>query len=312
MSENKFTIQDVVKKFEKFPKYMTYGAGKMSKRWGCSRKDIIKARKIIRSKKKTNRLPKVLIFDIETSPTISYTWRRFKENISLDQVIQDPIMLTWSAKWLYNAEIMSDKITVNEIKRFDDYRIVKSLWDLIDEADIVVAHYGDAFDLPMLNSRAIVNGLPPYSTTTSIDTKKVSSKQFRFPSNKLDALGEYFGVGKKIKTDFMLWRRCLEGEQAAINEMSIYNDQDVVVLEEVYLKLRPYIKAHPNVGIYLESDNPVCSNCGSSDIQITNKDYYTPTGRYNVYRCKCGALSRERTHNMDKDRRKTLLTSTAK
>jgi uncharacterized protein YprB with RNaseH-like and TPR domain len=304
------TLDQVVEKFRKFPKYMQSGAGKMSRRFKCSKETIKEAKRIVRGFKNPS-LPKILVFDIETSPTISYTWRRFKENISLDQVIQDPIMLTWSAKWLYGTEIMSDKITVEEVKKFDDYRIVKSLWDLINEADMVVAHYGNGFDVPMMNARAILNGLPPYSVTTSIDTKKEASKVFRFPSNKLDALGEYFGVGKKIKTDFMLWRRCLEGEQAAIDEMSTYNDQDVVVLEEVYLKLRPYIKAHPNVGLYLESDKPVCSNCGSDHLH-TEGSYYTNTGRYTVYRCECGAMSRVRSSNYPKNVRKQLLTSVAK
>jgi len=304
------TLDQVVEKFRKHPHYMNSGAGKMSRRFKCSKDTIYEARRIVRGFKNP-RLPKILVFDIETSPTVSYSWRRFKENISLDQVIQDPIMLTWSAKWLYGTEIMSDQITVEEVKKFDDYRIVKSLWDLVDEADIVVAHYGNFFDVPMLNTRAILNGLPPYSITTSIDTKAVASKTFKFPSNKLDALGEYFGVGKKIKTDFLLWRRCLEGEQAAINEMATYNDQDVVVLEEVYLKLRPYIKAHPNVGLYLESDKPVCANCGSEHLH-TEGDYYTNTGRYTVYRCECGALSRVRQSNYPKTARKQLLNSVAK
>lgn len=304
------TLDQVVEKFRKHPHYMNSGAGKMSRRFKCSKDTIYEARRIIRGFKNPS-LPKILIFDIETSPTISYTWRRYNENVSLDQVIQDPIMLTWSAKWLYGTEIMSDKITPDEVKDANDYRIVKSLWNLVNEADIVVAHYGDNFDLPMLNSRAIINNLPPYSITTSIDTKKIASKQFRFPSNKLDALGEYFKVGKKIKTDFTLWKRCMNGEQAAIDEMSMYNDQDVIVLEEVYLKLRPYIKAHPNVGLYLESDKPVCANCGSDHLHVEGS-YYTNTGRYTVYRCECGAMSRVRYTNYPKNARKQLLNSVAK
>jgi DNA polymerase elongation subunit (family B) len=220
-------------------------------------------------------------------------------------------MLTWSAKWLYGTNIMKDKITPHEVKRFNDYRIVKSLWDLVNEADIVIAHYGDNFDIPILNSRAIINGLPPFSIVNTIDTKKVASKQFRFPSNKLDALGEYFGVGKKIKTDFSLWKRCLNGEQSAIDEMSIYNDHDVVLLEEVYLKLRPYIKSHPNVGLYLESDVPVCASCGNNHLHIEG-NYYTNTGRYTVYRCECGSMSRVRTDSYSKELKRQLLTCVAK
>jgi DNA polymerase elongation subunit (family B) len=306
------TLDQVIEKFIQYPKYQTYGAGKMSKRWGCTKQDIYDARKVVRAKKKTGRLPKILIFDIETSPMLSYHWGHWQQNIGLNQVVQNSIMITWSAKWLYSTKVMSDKVTVDEIAVLDDARICKSLYDLVDEADIVVGHHGDKFDVPMINTRFIINGLPPYSPTNSIDTKKVASKTFRFSSNKLDALAGYFGFGGKIKTDFDLWRGCMEGNQASLDNMETYNIQDVKVLEEVYLKMRPYIKSHPNVGLYLESDEPVCAACGSSDLHIEGKDYYTPTGRYDVYRCTCGAMSRCRTHNMDKDKRNALLTSSAK
>jgi hypothetical protein len=306
------TLEQIVKKMESSPYVLEMGKGKLSKWFKCSKEDIINAKKIVRAKKKTGRLPKILIYDLETSPMVSYHWGHWQQNISLSQVISNHILLTWSAKWLYDSEVMSDKITPSEALKLDDKRISTSLWELIHEADIVVAHHGDKFDIPIMNSRFIINGLPPYSITNSIDTKKVASRTFRFPSNKLDALAGYFGFGQKIKTDFDLWRGCMEGDQKSIDEMETYNIQDVKVLEEVYLKLRPYIKSHPNVGLYLESDTAVCAACGSDDLIGMNKNYYTPTGRYAVYQCKCGSISRCRTHNMDKEKRKVLLTSSSK
>lgn len=255
------------------------------------------------------KLPKILIFDIETSPSISYTFGRFKYNIAYDQVEQEPMMLTWSAKWLYSTEVMSDKVTAEEVLNVDDYRIVKSLWNLMDEADIVVAHFGDRFDLPMLNTRAILNGLPPYNTVRSVDTKKVASGVFKFPSNKLDALAKYFGIPGKIDTEFQLWIDCIKGKEEALEKMRVYNVQDVDVLEEVYLKLRPYIKSHPNVAVYLNTDERGCSACGSTELTETDKYQYTNTGKFKLYRCKCGALSRGRRTDVDKTRGKTLLTS---
>ena len=180
-------VEQIIQKFIKYPKALTNGAGNLSKRWGCSREDIYKARSIVRNRMRYGtdympkdvafnkvKLPKILIFDIETSPSISFTWKRFKENISLDQVIQDPIMLTWSAKWLYSNEIISDAITPQEVINFDDKRITTSLWKMLNEADMVVAHYGDNFDIPFLNSRSVINVLPPYLPVTSIDTKAVA------------------------------------------------------------------------------------------------------------------------------------------
>lgn len=305
-------LQGVIRKFKSHPKYMEYGAGKMAKQWKCSREDIYQARKVVRAMKRGKKLPKILIYDIETSPMISYHFGHWNQNIYLDQVIENPIMLTWSAKWLFDDEIMSDKIKVDEVLERDDCRLVKGLYDLINEADIVVAHYGDKFDIPMMNNRFLLNGFPPHTTINSIDTKKVASKQFRFPSNKLDALAGYFGFGQKIKTDFLLWRGCMEGKADKIEEMRVYNVQDVAVLEEVYLKLRPYIKSHPNVALYSESTEPCCANCGSENLTEINSSYYTPTGKYKISRCECGALNRERTTSLDKNKRKSLLVSVAK
>lgn len=314
------TVQRIVEKFINNPKYLTNGAGRLSRIWNCSKEDVYEARRIVKNKNKYGTeynpkdvafkpkgLPKILVFDIETSPTIAYTWRRFQENISLSQVIQDPMMLTWAAKWLYNDDTMSDAITPEEILNEDDSRIVKSLWGLMDEADIVVGHYGDRFDIPMMNARAIINGLPPYSSIRSIDTCKVAKATFKFPSNKLDALGEYLELGQKLPTTFNLWKQCMEGRQEAITEMQVYNIQDVVLLEKVYLKLRPYIKSHPNVAVYMNSEEKACSVCGSSNIVKTDKYQPTNTGKFKLWRCECGALSRGRRTDFDKT--KTLLTS---
>lgn len=252
--------------------------------------------------------PKVLVFDVESSPSVVYTFSRFNTSIGINQVIKDPIMLTWAAKWLGDVKIMSDAITPKEVLKFNDKRIVSSLWKLFNEADIVIAHYGDKFDIPLLNARAILNGLPPFSPVKSIDTKQAASRHFKFPSNKLDAIASYFGVGQKIKTDFDLWKHCLEGDPQEIKNMEAYNIQDVVVLEEVYLKLRPYITNHPNLGIYLESDKMVCRVCGSDHLKAEGY-YRTQVSKYPAYRCECGAVSRGRKTIYPKEKKGNLLTN---
>jgi DNA polymerase elongation subunit (family B) len=304
------TLEQVIERFTMFPKYMGHGAGKMSKRFKCSRVDIYNARKIVRLQKK-KKGAKILLFDIESSPSIVFSFNRFNTNIYIDQVIKDPIMLTWSAKWLFSEDVMSDRITSKEVLSFNDYRIVKSLWNMVNEADIVIAHYGDKFDIPMLNARAVINNIKPFSFTESIDTKRVSSKHFRFPSNKLDALATYLGVDNKIKTDFSLWKRCMNGEEKALEEMNTYCDQDVRTLEDVYLKLRPYIKSHPNLGLYMDSLDSVCANCGSSNLE-EEKSYYTRTSKFKVFRCECGAMNRVRQNSFPKESRPNLIVSNAK
>lgn len=317
--EERNEVERLVEEFLKRRYMLDMGKGKLSKYLKASEDDVLMAKKIA---KKTisygyinpvnnPKLPKILIFDIETSPLRAYIWSRWKQNIYLDQTISEWFMLSWSAKWLFSPDVMSDRLTGEEALAENDSRIVASIWKLIDEADIVVAHNGLAFDEKKINARFLLNGLPPTSPYQSIDTKVIASKQFGFSSNKLDALAGYFGFEVKLDTDFKLWDRCMRGEDEALKYMEIYNRHDVELLEEVYLKLRPWIKAHPNVALYLESKEPVCSNCGNIHLTFAG-NYYTQTGKYDTYRCECGALSRVRTSSVPKEIRKNLLISTGR
>jgi hypothetical protein len=256
----------------------------------------------------TKRLPKVLVFDIETSPLRAFVFQKsvWKANITDDQIISEWFGLCWSAKWLFDDTIISDRLTGKEAIAEDDKRITKSLWKLLDECDIAIAHNGDSFDIPNMNTRFIINGLLPPSPYQTIDTKTVAKKQFGFTHNSLDALSKLFGLGEKKKTDFDLWVSCVDGDDKSLAYMEEYNKEDVRLLEDVYLKLRPWIKGHPNLGLYVESDGVVCPNCGSEDVQWTGKFYFTQTGKYETFQCNCGAFGRSRTNSFDKELRKSL------
>lgn len=232
--------------------------------------------------------------DLETAPIKAFVWRLWKQDVYIDQIISDWFLLTFSAKWLGSNEVISGRLTGKEALEESDYRIVKDLWNLIDEADIVIAHNGNSFDIPKMKARFAINGLPPTSFYQQIDTKVIAAKEFGFTSNKLDFLAQTFGISKKIHTEFELWARCMKGEDKALEEMEIYNRHDVEILEEVYLKLRPYIKNHPNMGLYQDSNSDVCPTCGGTHLK-EYKFYYTSIGKFQVYKCEdCNALSRSR------------------
>lgn len=310
--------KEIQKIFKDKPYLYTMGSNTVAKRLKCSVEEIRRIKKENQKSKllfrEQSKFPKILIMDIETAPLKAYIWKRWKENISLDQTISEWFMFCWSAKWLFSAETMSNCVTPKESLNEDDSRIVKSLWKLIDEADIIITHNGDRFDIPKMNSRFLLAGLPPTTSYFSIDTKKISCTQFGFSSNKLDALAGYFGIEHKLDTNFNLWKRCLEGDKEALNYMETYNKKDVEILEEVYLKLRPWIKNHPNIGNFLELDTPVCSNCGHTEVdKLEDKYYYTSVGKYSIYRCpKCGAMSRGRKTLKDSKLNKNLIVSVRK
>lgn len=257
-----------------------------------------------------SKFPKILIFDIETSPMSAYIWGRWKQNVSLDQTISEWFMLSWSAKWLNNPNVMSDVLTPEEVLKENDSRITHSMWQLFNEADIVIAHNGQKFDTPRLNSRFILNGLIPPTPYRQIDTLVVAKKEFGFSSNKLDALAGYFEIEHKSDTDFNLWKRCLEGEQEALDYMEAYNIKDVEILEKVYLKLRPWIKNHPNISLYLENEDETCPHCGSMNVADTGTYSYTNVSKFSNVRClDCGGMARRRTSDYPKEKRKQLVVS---
>ncbi len=298
-------ISNIVDKIVEKPYLLNMGAKKVASQLKCDADEVREAKRIIYKKKileeipgnKTNphTIPKILILDIETAPVRAYVWRLWKQNIYIDQIISDWFMLTWAAKWLLEEEVFSQKLTPEEVLREDDKRIVETLWHLLNQADIVIAHNGEQFDVPRIKARFLIHGFPPTTFYSQIDTKKVAAREFGFSSNKLEALARAFGIEGKDETDFTLWAACMEGNPEALAYMEKYNRQDIKVLEEVYIIMRPYIKSHPNYNLFTDSENPVCPHCGHSELVFAGFYYFTQTGKYRNYRClKCGALSRER------------------
>lgn len=237
--------------------------------------------------------PKILVFDLENAPMVCYVWNTKVWNayIGQDQIKDDWHMISWSAKWLNDSQIINDCITPKEAKNRDDKRIVKSLWKMFDEADIVIAHNAVKFDVAMANTAFIRNNIKPPSPYQIIDTLKVAKKNLRFTHNSLNYLGEFLGVGEKIHTDFNLWIECMEGNKKALKQMQDYNDQDVFLLEDVYYKLLPFIKSHPNLN-NLQDTKKCCSSCGSKKIRPRG-NYRTAVNTYQSYVCSdCGSYSR--------------------
>lgn len=267
-------------------------------------KDVALVQPIFIPETKENKVPdpkhvKILLLDIETAPIRAYVWRLWKQDVGLSQIISDYFMLTWSAKWLNESTVMSERLTGEEAKKEDDKRIVKKLWTLLDDADILIAHNGNAFDIPKINTRFLMHGMIPPSPYKTIDTKLIAKNQFGFSSNKLQHLANSLGIEGKYDTDFELWVRCLQGDENSLEYMEYYNKHDVEVLEEVYLKLRPYAKGHANLDVYFDDDKPHCPCCGGTNITLElNKKFYTQSVEYDTYRCQdCGSISRAKKGN---------------
>lgn len=239
-------------------------------------------------------MAKILILDIETAPNIAYVWGAWKQNIGANQWIQKTHIMSYAAKWLND-----DEIFYVENRKSNDKPLLKKLFRLLDEADIVVAHNGDKFDLPVILGRGLVHDLAPPSPYFTVDTCRVARRKFRFSNNSLAVLAEELKVGTKGGhkkfPGFELWLECLRGNDEAWAEMKAYNIQDIVVLENLYLKMLPYIDNHPNVVHHTDGETVHCPKCGSSNIEYRGY-YYTKMGLcYRRFVCRdCGGWGRLR------------------
>ena len=276
---------------------------------GCSRRMV---RYVLNTsgefEKKT---PNILIYDIETAPMEVYVWGLYKQRIPTQNVIKDWSMLSWSAKWLFNDQIMSQRVSGKEAVQRDDVSILPGLWRLLDEADIVIGHNVQKFDNRKANLRFALAGMKPPMPYRSIDTMKHAMKVFASSSYKMDYLNKIFGNNAKIGTTYQLWVDAVHGDEKALDKMEIYNRFDVTVTEELYLKLRPWMRSHPNYALFIDTDDTICTNCGNTDLSWGGF-YYTPAGKYKAFRCNsCGAVGRSRFSDLTKDERKKLLLSIA-
>ena len=245
--------------------------------------------------------PRLLLLDIETSPILAYVWSLWDQNVGLNQIFRDWSVLSWSAKWLDQPEVMyMDQRRAAEIS--DDKEILSHLWKLMDEADVLVTQNGKAFDAKKLNARFIKHGFPPPSPYKHIDTKLMAKKNFAFTSNKLEYLGGVLSKSHKKHTNrkfsgFDLWSECLKGNLQAWDEMEVYNTLDVLVLEEVYKALAPW-GVPVNLSIYPQGVEK-CS-CGSSKFERRGY-HYTATAKYQRLRCTgCGAWTRDKNNLRNK------------
>lgn len=265
-----------------------------------------------REYREPSKAPKILLFDIETLPIVSYHWGMWKQNINHGNIIKDWCMLSWSAKWLFDSEIKHDVLSSKEAVKRKDKRIAKSLLRFLNEADVVIAHNLKKFDYKKANTRFILNGFQPPSPYQFIDTLLEARKHFAFSSNRLDYLGQLVSNKKKLDTNFDLWKRCDQGDKEALIEMDNYCANDIILLEEVYVFLRPWMKSHPNLNIYGEGDKNRCPYC-TSDKLNWNSVYGTPAGRFQSFQCvDCGGYGRSRYTDLRKEEREVLTTSVAR
>lgn len=255
--------------------------------------------------------PRILILDIETQAALALVWRFFDERISPSQVLEHGSILSFAAKWRGKK-----KIFFHYTYKSSEKTVLKELNKLLDEADATVTHNGGRFDHPKIRGRSLVHGLPPPSPVKEIDTLQICKREFGFDSNSLEYIAKVLGC-KKQKTKhkrfpgFELWLGCLRDDPKAWAELKAYNIHDVRVTEEVYDKILPYARQHPNMAVLLEHDGITCPKCGGTRNQRRGWAF-TNVGKFRRYQCMtegCRGWHRGRRTEYPKELGKALTVS---
>lgn len=203
---------------------------------------------------------KILLLDIETAPNTAHVWGLWNQNVSLNQLMESSYVMCWAAKWLGEKEVMFDSIMESSHKK-----MIKGVYELLNQCDSVIHYNGSKFDIPTLNKEFLLLGLTPPAPYKEIDLLKTSRSRFKFPSNKLDYVAQALHVGQKVPHHgHELWLQCMGKDKKAWDIMKKYNKNDVVILEKVYEKMLGWIANHPNHNNY--SYERVCPSCGSNKL----------------------------------------------
>jgi DNA polymerase elongation subunit (family B) len=224
---------------------------------------------------------------------VAYSWGPMWET-RLIEIIEPWYMLSFAYKWQGQKRVTVKALPDYPLYATDpknDKALASELRDLLDEADVVIAHNGDRFDLPKCASRILVHGIKPPSPYKTVDTLKLARKLFRYESNKLDDLCRILGIGTKLKhTGFDLWKRCMDGDSRAWALMKKYNGHDVYpLLEGLYDRIKPFAPNHPRLTHYTRAN--ACPTCQSANIQ-SRGFIVTATGKRQRIHCQdCGAWS---------------------
>ena len=233
--------------------------------------------------------PKVLYFDIEST------------GLSADF----GIMLMYAYQWHGQEEIhcrtLLDTPETGDLppeKR--DRQLVKELGDLLDKADIIVAHYGSKFDCRFLQTRLLMHGFPISDIRWAkiFDPCITARKQLKFQSNRMANIAEALGVeAQKSSIPKNIWYRShtFDGHwfTDAIDLMKTYCIQDVKVLYQISQAMRPLCRHLPAYRLMsqIDADIRICRDCGG---ELTYRGlYHTKSNSYQNFRCvSCGAWQR--------------------
>lgn len=240
------------------------------------RRDISRFREKIKDELKC-RPQKRLFFDIETGYYIlnirAWQLKNFKKYFDHNDIVREKEIICISYKWQGDEKVHTLDWTIGEKE------MLKQFIKVLEEADEIIGHNGDRFDLPFIRTRCLYHGILMFPNYRTLDTLKKSRSRFLFASNRLDYLGKFMGIGGKEEHEgFEMWKKIVEdGDQEALAKMISYCERDVILLEDVFFVLSPFIDHNNNFAVLRGGEKWHCPECASENVEMY-RTYTTPMG----------------------------------
>jgi hypothetical protein len=229
---------------------------------------------------------RLLSIDIENSPHLVWTYKLWGPNmyVAPEMMVKESQIMCFAAKWVNEG---SDAMFYSTFH--NGYTgMMEGFWNLINEADALVYFNGDRFDRPKIQKELLVAGFDPPSPAKGIDLYTVIKRNFDFPYKRLDQVAKALGLTGKIGSHKANWKLCLENDPDAWQRMKEYNIQDVVLNEQVFNVIQPWIGGSVIPSIAVDNGLNMTCRCGSTN--LTKEGFrQTLTGKFQRYRCRsCG------------------------
>jgi len=255
---------------------------------------VTRKKQMLNEKGEKMKSNKVLCLDIETSVMLAYIFRLGKQVIRSDQIAEDWRLLCYTAKWLG-----ANKVIYEEAKKESkEKEILDKLWKLLNEAEIVITQNGTIFDAKRINARMIYYEMTPPSPYRHYDLYRLvkivadfTSKSLAYLTSKL--CQRHVKLLHQKFAGMKLWIECRAGNKNAWKEMKQYNREDVLSMEELYLKLRAWApESFPKV-YNMTDESYECGTCGYEGAMREGQPRKTKKYKYKQHACpKCGSWQR--------------------
>lgn len=235
--------------------------------------------------------PRIVLFDLETLPNLpealkvwtalsTYPGQTLKASISTIICAGWKILGEDTVHCINAWDFPDWETNVNE-----DGPLCRAIYDVIKDADCVITHNGKRFDWKFLQTRLVFHGLEILPSINHVDTCAEAKRYLLMFNNRLNTVAKFLTNSEKMDHEgWELWVKVHGRDPKAMATMTEYCKKDVLVLEDVFKKLKPFIKTLPNQNLFNPLKEKACPTCGSSRLGPRGK-YHTKTRSYKRYMC---------------------------